>query len=84
MKKYRKFWLKRLKRKIEWMLPVSRRRFFIHQQKFSMMMKAVKEIEALNRRDVADVVAINGELVKEITNGNKIKTKKGKKDVMFN
>jgi len=47
-------------------MPVSKKMFFMHRLEFSSMMKAVKEIEAMNRADITMVITANESLLKLI------------------
>jgi len=61
-------------------MPVSKKTFFVHRMEFSNMLKAVKEIEAMNRADVCTVISVNDELLKKI---KKDKSSTTIEDVMY-
>jgi len=74
---------KRIKKKIcsiKWFFPVSRRELLHHRYELSILVKAVKEIEAMNRADISAVIAVNENLIKKI---NEIEKKHIREDVMF-
>jgi hypothetical protein len=48
------------------MMPVSRKTFYMHRIEFAEMLSAIKEIEAINRVDIANVTDRNKELIEYI------------------